>query len=127
MLTSSRWRVPAACAAAACLYLGIFLAQGKPALALATSGIMLAYGAVLLLLRKRSDAAAVLSEYRTDERREQIGLRAAQLSVNIGAIAAVTGGIVALASGHGPGVWGVMCVVLGASYLAGVIFYSHRT
>jgi len=80
MLTSSRWRVPAACAAAAGLYLGIFLAQGKPALALATSGIMLAYGAVLLLLRRRSDAAAVLSEYRTDERREQIGLRAAQLS-----------------------------------------------
>lgn len=122
----SRWRVPVVCALAACLYLGIFLAQGKPAVAVATSGIMFGYGAVLLLLRGRSDAAAVLSECPADERRQQIGLRAAQLSVNAAAVAALTGAIVDLASGRSPGAWGIMCLVIGASYLAGAIFYSRR-
>lgn len=125
-MPTSRWRVSAVCALAACLYLGIFLVQGKPAVALAVGGVMLGYGAVLLLLRGRSDAAAVLSESRTDERRQQISLRAALLSVNVAALAAVTGGIIALASGHDPGAWAIMCVVIGASYLAGVIFYSRR-
>jgi hypothetical protein len=126
MLTS-KWRVPALCAVAACLYLGIFLAQGKLVLALATSGIMVAYGGVLLLLRRRSDAAAVLSEYRVDERRQQINLRAALLSVNIAAVAALVGALTDLASGRDPGDWGIMCAVIGASYLAGVLFYSYRT
>jgi hypothetical protein len=126
MLTS-RWRVPAVCVLAACLYLGIFLAQGEVAVALSTSGIMLGYGAVLLFLRGRSDTAAVLSEYRVDERRQQINLRAALLSVNLAAVAALIGALIELASGHGPGAWGVMCVVIGASYIAGVIFYTRRT
>jgi hypothetical protein len=110
----------------ACVYLGIFLAQGKPALALATSGIMLGYGAILLLFRGRSDVAAVLSEHRTDERRQQINLRAALFSVNVTAIAAAAGALTELAAGHDLGVWGTMCVVIGVSYLAGVVFYSRR-
>jgi uncharacterized membrane protein len=126
MLTR-RWRVPVVCALAACAYLGIFLAQGKLALALAASGIMLGYGAVLLLLRGRSDTAAVLSEYRVDERRQQINQRAAWLSVNVAAVAAITGGLAQIASGHDPGAWGIMCVVIAVSYLAGIVFYSHRT
>lgn len=126
MLTS-KWRVPAVCVLAACLYLGIFLAQGEVAVAFAASGIMLGYGAILLLLRGRSDSAAVLSEYRVDERRQQINLRAALLSVNVAAVAALTGALIELASGHGPGAWGIMCVVIGASYVAGVIFHSRRT
>lgn len=126
MLTS-RWRVPAVCVLAACLYLGIFLAQGEVAVALGASGIMLAYGAVLLFLRGRSDTAAVLSEYRVDERRQQINLRAALLSVNVAAVAALIGALIELASDHGPGVWGIMCVVIGASYMAGVIIYTRRT
>jgi hypothetical protein len=126
MLTS-RWRVPAGCALAAGVYLGVFLAQGKPVLAMAASGIMIVYGAILLLARGRSDVAAVLSEYRTDERRQQINLRAALLSVNIAALAAVTGAIVELAAGHDPGAWGIMCVVIGVSYVAGVFLYSRRT
>ena len=43
----------------------------------------------------------MLSEYRADERRQQIGLRAAQLSVNVTAVTAVTavaGGIAELAA-----------------------------
>lgn len=125
MLTS-RWRVPAVCAVAACLYLGLFLAQGKPAVAVAASGIMVAYGAVLLLLGGRNDVAAVMGESNTDERRQQIGLRAAQFSVNVAALAAVTGALVDAASGRGTGPWGVMCVVIGVSYLVGVILYSRR-
>jgi hypothetical protein len=104
----------------------MFLARGNVAMALVGSGVMLGYGAVLLLLRGRSDTAAVLSEYGTDERRRQIGLRAAMFSVNVAAVAAVTGGIAELASGRGPGAWGIMCVVIGVSYLAGVIFNSRR-
>jgi hypothetical protein len=126
MLTS-RWRVPAVCVLAACGYLGLFLARGEPVLAVVASGLMIGYGAILLLARGRSDVAAVLSEYRTDERRQQINMRAALLSVNVAAVAAVTGGIVELAAGHDPGAWGIMCVVIGVSYVAGVIFYSRRT
>lgn len=125
MLTS-RWRVPAVCALAAVTYLGVFVALGKPALALVTSGIMIGYGAMLLLVRGRSDVAAVLSEHPTDERRQQVSLRAALLSVNVTAAAAVTGALAELASGHAPGTWGIMCAMIGVSYLAGVIFYSRH-
>lgn len=125
-MQTSRWRVPVVCVLAAGVYLGIFLAQGKTALALATSGIMLGYGAVLVLLRGRSDAAAVLSEYGTDERRRQINLRAGLFSTNIAALAAVTASIVELATGHDPGAWGYMCVIIGASYITGVILHSRR-
>jgi hypothetical protein len=125
MLTS-RWRVPVACALAACAYLGIFLAQGKLVLALVTSGIMAGYGAVLVLARGRSDAAAVLSEYRTDERRRQVSLRAALFAVNVAAVTAVAGALTELASGRALGAWGIMCAVIGASYMAGVMFYSRR-
>jgi hypothetical protein len=125
MLTS-RWRVPALCALGACVYLGIFLARGEPVAALATSGIMIVYGVILLLARGRSDVAAVLSEYRTDERRQQINLRAALLSVNVSALAVVTGALAELATGHGLGAWGIMSAVIGVSYLVGVVFYSRR-
>jgi hypothetical protein len=129
MLTSrtGRWRVPAGCALAACVYLGVFLARGEPVMAVVASGIMLGYGAILLLARGRSDVAAVLSEYRTDERRQQINMRAALLSVNVAALAAVTGAIIELAAGHDPGPWGIMALVIGVSYVAGVIFHSRRT
>ena len=126
MLTHS-WRVPAVCALIACVYLGVFLARGEPVLAVATSGIMIVYGAVLVLARRRSEVAAVLSEYRTDERRQQINMRAALLSVNVAALVAVTGAIAGFASGHYFGPWVIMAAVIGASYLAGVVFYSRRT
>jgi hypothetical protein len=122
----SRWAVPVICLLAACAYLAIFLAHGHVALAFATSGIMLGYGGILLLLRRHSEVAAVLSGHGTDERRRQINLRAASFSLNVVVIVALATALGDLATGHDPGVWATTCVIIGTSYLAGVVIYSRR-
>jgi low temperature requirement protein LtrA len=123
----SEWRVPVACVLAATMYVGIFLAQGEPVLAVVGAAIMLGYAAVLVLLRRRSDAAAVLSEYQTDERRRQIHRIASVFSLNATTFVALIGALVEVARGREPGVWGLMCAVIGASYVAGVVVQSRRS
>ena len=122
----SRWSVPIICLLAAGGYLGVFAARGKVWDGLATSGIMLGYGTVLLLFRRRSEIAAVLSGHRTDERRQQINLRACTFSMNVIAVVALAAAFADLARGRDTGAWGVICVVGGGSYLAGVAIYSVR-
>lgn len=121
-----RWAVPVLCVVAAGGYLAIFLPTGQVALALACAGIMVAYGAALVVFSRRSEVAAILRDDSRDERRAAINLRASALTLHVLVVLALTMAFVDLAKGRDPGAWGTICAVGGGTYLAGVIFFARR-
>jgi uncharacterized membrane protein len=121
-----RWAVPVLCVVAAGGYLAVFLSTGQVALALVCAGIMLAYGAALVLFSRRSEVAAILRDDSRDERRAAINLRASALTLQVLVVLALTMAFVELAKGRDPGTWGTICAVGGGTYIVGVIFFSRR-
>ena len=77
MKDNRRWLVPGLCVVAAIAYAAVFLAHHRPALAAAGAGVMLAYGAVLVVFSRRSEAVALLRDEGRDERRSMIMTKAA--------------------------------------------------
>jgi hypothetical protein len=126
MTGARRWAVPALCVIAAGGYLAVFLPTGNVAVAIASAAIMLAYGAVLVVLSRRSEVAAILRDDARDERRAAINMRAAALTLNVLVVLALTMAFIELAQGRDPGAWGTICAVGGVTYIAGVIFFSRR-
>jgi hypothetical protein len=86
---------------------------------------MLAYGAGLVLLSRRSEVAAILRDDGRDERRAAINLRASALTLNVLVVLAPTMAFIELGQGRDPGAWGTICTVGGVTYIAGVIFFSR--
>ena len=77
MKNARRWLVPALCVVFAIAYAAVFLAHHRPGLAAAGAGLMLAYGAVLVIFSRRSEAVALLRDDAADERRSMITTKAA--------------------------------------------------
>ena len=121
-----RWAVPGLCVVAAGGYLAIFLSTGKVALAIICAGIMLVYGAVLVVFSRRNEVAAILRDDRTDERHVRINLRASALTLQVLVLLALAMAFDKLVNGQDPGPWGTFCAVGGVTYFAGVIFFSRR-
>jgi hypothetical protein len=121
-----RWTVPAVCVLAAGGYLAVFLATGQVATAIWSAAIMLLYGAILVIFSRRSEIAAILRDDGRDERRAAIQLRATAVMGLVVGVFALTMAFVELARGHGPGDWGTICLVGGASFLAAVVFFARR-
>lgn len=121
-----RWAIPAFCLLAAGGYLVVFLSTGKVALAIESAAIMLAYGGTLVFFSRRSEVAAILRDDARDERRAAINLRASALALQVLVAVAVTMSFIELASGRGPGTWGTICAVSGATYIVGAIVFSRR-
>jgi uncharacterized membrane protein len=121
-----RWVVPAFCVLAAAAYAGVFLATGKVASAAWSAGIMLAYGAILVIFSRRSEFAAILRDDGRDERRAAINMRASAVTLQVIAVLAIVMAFVRLGEGHDPGDWGTICAVAGLSYLGSVLFFARR-
>jgi hypothetical protein len=77
MRGARRWVVPGLCVVFAAGYAAVFLANDRPLLAAIGAGVMLAYGLVLVLFSRRSEAVALLREDAPDERRSMIRTKAA--------------------------------------------------
>lgn len=121
-----RWVVPAVCVLAAGGYLAVFLATGRVATAISTAAIMLVYGAALVVFSRRSEIAAILRDDGRDERRAAINLRASALALQVLVVVALTMAFIGLARGGGLGDWGIVCLVGGGTYLAGVVIFARR-
>ena len=93
--------VLAVCVIAGLAYLGIGLATDQTRFGVVGLLIMLAYGAVLLIGRRRSEGVALLAGEVTDERREQVMLRSLAFTANVLVTVLVGGFLVTLAMESG--------------------------
>jgi hypothetical protein len=122
-----RWAVPGLCVVFAAAYAAVFLAHHRPALAAAGAGVMLAYGAVLVVFSRRSEAVALLRDDDRDERRSMITTRAAAHTLYLLVAVALVMLFVRLAQGTDPGTWGVVCAVGGFGFIVSIVWESRRS
>ncbi len=122
-----RWLVPCLCVLFAIGYAAVFLAHHRPLLAAAGAGVMLAYGLVLVVFSRRSEAVALLREDAPDERRALITTKAAATTAYVLVTLAVVMSFVQLARGLDPGAWGVVCGVAGLVFIASIVWESRRS
>ena len=127
MKNHGRWRVPALCVVFAIAYAAVFLAHHRPALAAAGAGVMLVYGAALVIFSKRSEAVALLRDDTPDERRRMITTKAAANTLYLVVAVSLIMLFVQLARGMAPGAWGVICAVGGFGFIVSVIWESRRS
>ncbi|MBW8485701.1 hypothetical protein [Actinomadura parmotrematis] len=121
-----RWLVPATCVLLAAAYAVVFLLNDEPAMAAVGAGVMLAYGAFLLLFGGRSEAVALLGGKEGDERRRLIALRASAATGQLLVVVAVAMLFVKLAQGDDPGAWATICAVGGAAFITSIVYYTRR-
>lgn len=121
-----RFIVPAFCVLAAGGYAAVYLARHDVAAAVAGAAIMLAYGGALVVFSRRSEVAALLRDTAHDERQALINLRACTLALSAAVSVAVVMTFVSLARTGNPGIWGTVCAIVGASYIAGIVIFSRR-
>jgi hypothetical protein len=113
--------------AAAVAYLVIGVVRGDAALAVGGPLIMLGYLAILLVLRNRSEPAALLGGAPADERQAQVMLRATGFMGHVLAAVLVVGAIVSLALGSQyAGMFCDLCAVGGLSFGAATVWFSRR-
>ena len=124
--SARRWLVPGLCVVFAAGYAAVFLAHHRPLLAVVGASVMLAYGLVLVVFSRRSEAIALLREDATDERRSMITTKAAASTLYVLVVLAVVMVFVRLARGMDPGEWGVICGVGGAAFIISIIYESRR-
>lgn len=124
---SGRTGVAVVIVVAALAYLAIGLVNGDPVLAVGGPAVMLAYGGVLYLWRRRSEPVALLGGNPTDERQAQIMLRASAVTAHVLAVVLVAGAMVTLAlDSRYAGLFCGLCAVTGATFVAATILFSRR-
>jgi drug/metabolite transporter (DMT)-like permease len=127
MKSARRWLVPGLCVVFAAAYAAVFLAHDRPLLAAVGAGVMLAYGIVLVVFSRRSEAVALLREDAPDERRTMITTKAAATTLYVLVVLALTMVFVQLARGEDPGAWAVICGVGGLTFIVSIGYESRRS
>lgn len=122
-----RWLVPGLCLVFAIAYAVVFLIHDRPLLAVVGAGVMLAYGLVLVIFSRRSEAVALLREDGSDERRRLITTKAAATAFYAVVTLSVTMVFVQLARGADPGTWSTVCGVGGLVFIASIVYESRRS
>jgi len=115
------------CVVTGLAYLAIGVATGQTGFGVIGLLIMLAYGAVLLVARRRSEAVALLGGDFSDERQHEIGRRALALTANVLVIGILGGFFVSLATrSEHTQVFAGLCALGGAAFIIGIIWHSTR-
>ena len=119
--------VLAVCAVIGLAYLAIGVATDQTRFGIIGLLIMLAYGAVLFVGRRRAEALALLGGAFTDERQHDIGQRALALTANVLIIGILGGFFVSLATqSEHTMVFAGLGALGGAAFIAGIIWHSTR-
>lgn len=122
-----RWVVPGLCVVLGVGMLAIQLAQGEPGLGLALLAIMWGYGAVVVVLRRRSELGELMAGGMTDERRAAIQLRALAVTGQVLIVVLVVGFVVQMARGSDTQPWVWLGALGGATYLASLVVIRARS
>jgi hypothetical protein len=103
------------------------LRQGAPIWsAVLGFAILAAYAALLFIFQARNDTIGTLAGNPVDERWGLIHSRAMELAATCAAVVAVGGYLVTEFAGRENWQFALMAVVVGLSYLAGVIWFRRR-
>ncbi|MGH8962153.1 MAG: hypothetical protein ACRDWT_13360 [Jatrophihabitantaceae bacterium] len=117
----------AVCGAAAIAYLTIGLVRNDHWLAFGGFAVMLGYGTLLLVFRKRGEPLALLSGNAADERQAQLMLRASAATAQVLVVVLVAGAMITLATGSRYSwVFCGLCAVGGCAFIAATVWYSRR-
>ena len=113
--------------AAGVLLLVAVLKQGAPIWsAVLGFAILTGYVGLLFVFQARNETIGTLAGNPVDERWSLIQSRAAELAATCAALAAVGGYIVTEFAGRDNWQFALMAVVVGLSYLAGVVWFRRR-
>jgi hypothetical protein len=99
---------------------------GSPLRAVTDVAIVAGYSVVLTLLRSRSETASVLAGLPVDERWQSINLHALAAAGMIGAVVALCGFALAVATGRDASGFMVVAGAVGVSYIGAVIWFRSR-
>jgi hypothetical protein len=103
------------------------LRQGAPIWsAVLGFAILAGYAALLFIFQARNDTIGTLAGNPVDERWSLINSRAMELTATCAAVVAVGGYLVTEFAGRDNWQFALIAVVVGLSYLAGVIWYGRR-
>ena len=115
------------CVVTGLAYLAIGVATGQTGFGVIGLLIMFAYGAVLLVARRRSEAVALLGGAFSDERQHEIGRRALALTASVLIIGILGGFFVSLATrSEHTQVFAGLGALGGAAFIIGIIWHSAR-
>jgi hypothetical protein len=121
----SRWFVPLSAAVAGLIFFGAEAIGGDPGGGLVSLGIMVAFGA-LVLLGGRSETIRGLRGDGRDERFQRMDVNATAFAGTIVILAIIVAFLVELAEGKNGGPYGWLGAVAGLSYIAAVVFMRVR-
>lgn len=115
------------CVVIGLVYLAIGVATDQTRFGIVGLLIMLAYGAVLFLGRRRAEAIALLGGDITDERQHDISQRALAFTANVLVVGILGGFLVSLAtqSEHTLVLAGLGALA-GVAFIAGIVWHSTR-
>jgi hypothetical protein len=99
---------------------------GSPLRAVTDVAIVAGYSLILTVLRSRSETASVLAGLPVDERWQAINLHALATAGVIGALVALGGFGLAVATGHDGSGFAIVAGAVGISYIGSVIWYRSR-
>jgi hypothetical protein len=124
-ITRSKWFLPLFSVALGLLLFAAQWVGGNPGSGLVSLGIMIAFGAVVLL-GGRSETIRGLRGDGRDERFRQIDIHATAIAGLAVIIAIIAAFVVELARGHDGSPYGWLGAVAGLSYLIAVIVFRIR-
>lgn len=121
------WIVPITCVVIGVAYLTVGVFRGDVTSGVVGLAIMLAYGAVLVLFRRRSEAVALLGGGASDERRAAITSRAHDTTGQVLVLVLVAGMFWSLATDNGhAGVFVALAAIGGFTFIGSTIWHSVR-
>ncbi len=121
------WIVPITCVVIGAAYLAIGVFRGDVTSGVVGLAIMLAYGLVLVLFRRRSEAVALLGGVAGDERRAAITARARDTTGQVLVLVLVAGMFWSLATDNGhAGVFIALTAIGGFTFIGSTIWHSLR-
>jgi hypothetical protein len=124
----ARWLTPLLGLVLAVLFAGVELARGaSPAEAAVVALIIAGYAIGLVVLRRRSDTAGLLAGAAVDERWESINLKAQAGAAQVIAFVLIAAFVVAGLTGSDPWPYAWPAALLGAVYIAGILWYRWRS
>ena len=127
MLRDGRTQFAVVCVAAAIAYLTIGLVRHDHTLTVAGPVIMLGYGAVAIILSRRSEAMALLSSSPADERQQQVMLRSTSFTglVLVGVLVVCALWTLAIGSDLA-NTFCLLCAVGGVAFVGSTFWFSRR-
>lgn len=115
------------CVVMGLVYLAIGVATDQTRFGIIGLLIMLAYGAVLFVGRRRLEALALLGGAFTDERQNDIGQRALAFTANVLVIGILGGFLVSLATqSQHTEVFAGLAALGGVAFIIGIVWHSVR-